>query len=285
MPGCGKTEVIKNIQTETDLILSFTNCGVQNVKDRCEFKNNIYTFDSFFNDHLSFEQKLKKVEEYDRIIVDEYSMVPVKFMNLLNTIKTKLNIPLLFFGDHNQCLSIETTGIIYDYSKTSTFTAMCNHKKYICSYKEQFSRYDLSLKNVLDAFIKDEEGVILDATILKQKKQKQNYINICRSSKMKWQIISDCVERFNEEYEFKTLQVEFKPIINKKMTIIKCDLSKDMKMMCGENMKDKSLFNGTVVDIIDITDDNKFIIKNGDKQHVFTVEEFHVSAFILSNHL
>jgi hypothetical protein len=174
MPGCGKTEVIKNIQSETDLILSFTNCAVQNVKDRCEFKNNIYTFDSFFNDHLSFEQKLKKVEEYDRIIVDEYSMVPVKFMNLLNTIKTKLNIPLLFFGDHNQCLSIETTGIIYDYSKTSTFTAMCNNKKYICSYKEQFSRYDLSLKNVLDTFIKDEEGVVLDATILKQKKQINN---------------------------------------------------------------------------------------------------------------
>jgi hypothetical protein len=112
MPGCGKTEVIKNIQTENDLILSFTNCAVQNVKDRCEFKENIYTFDSFFNEHLSFEQKLKKVSEYERIIVDEYSMVPVKFMSLLNTIKHKLNKPLLFFGDHHQCLSIESTGII-----------------------------------------------------------------------------------------------------------------------------------------------------------------------------
>jgi hypothetical protein len=38
-------------------------------------------------------------------------------------------------------------------------------------------------------------------------------------------------------------------------------------------MKDKNLFNGTVVDIIDITDDNKFKIKNGDQQHLFTVED------------
>ena len=81
-------------------------------------------------------------------------MVPVKFMSLLNTIKQKLNKPLLFFGDHHQCLSIETTGIIYDYSKTSTFTAMCDNKKYICSYKEQFSRYDLSLKMYLIHLLK-----------------------------------------------------------------------------------------------------------------------------------
>ena len=273
MPGCGKTEVIKNIQTDNDLILSFTNCAVQNVKDRCEFKENIFTFDSFFNDHLSFEQKLKKVDEYDRIIVDEYSMVPVKFMGLLNTIKQKLNKPLLFFGDHHQCLSIETTGIIYDYSKTSTFTAMCDNQKYICSYKEQFSRYDLSLKNVLDTFIKDEEAVILES-VVKQKKERNNYINICRTSKTKWQVISQCIDRFNDEYKYKTLEVEFKPVINKKIANIKCDISKDMKMMCGENMKDKKLFNGTIVDIIDITDDNKFIIKNGDEQHMFTVEEF-----------
>ena len=81
-------------------------------------------------------------------------MVPVKFMGLLNTIKQKLNKPLLFFGDHHQCLSIETTGIIYDYSKTSTFTAMCDNKKYICSYKEQFLRYDLSLKMYLIHLLK-----------------------------------------------------------------------------------------------------------------------------------
>jgi hypothetical protein len=205
MPGCGKTEVIKNIQTENDLILSFTNCAVQNVKNRCHFKDNIYTFDSFFNDHLSFEQQLKKVSEYDRIIVDEYSMVPVKFMSLLNTIKQKLNKPLLFFGDHHQCLSIETSGIIYDYSKTSTFTAMCNNKKYVCSYKEEFSRYDLSLKNILDTFIKDENAVILDSS-LKQKKQTFNYINICRTSKTKWQVIRECIERFNDEYNYKLLK-------------------------------------------------------------------------------
>ena len=84
------------------------------------------------------------------------------------------------------------------------------------SYKEEFSRYDLSLKNILDTFIKDEEAVILEPS-LKQKKQTNNYINICRTSKTKWQVISECVERFNDEFKQKSLEVEFKPLINKKM--------------------------------------------------------------------
>ena len=126
--GSGKTELIKNIYNEeTDLILSFTNNSIINIKERLQTENNIYTFDSFFNENLTFEQKIMKSSKFERILIDEYSMTPYKMMNLLNVLKNKLNIKLFFFGYYNQCLSVETTGIIYDYFKSSTFQAMCNN--------------------------------------------------------------------------------------------------------------------------------------------------------------
>ncbi len=32
----------------------------------------MYTFDAFFHEQLTYEQKLLRAEEYDRIIIDEY---------------------------------------------------------------------------------------------------------------------------------------------------------------------------------------------------------------------
>ena len=77
-------------------------------------------------------------------------MVPVKFMNFLNQMKSR-GIKLLFFGDSNQCLQVDK--IVYDYITTSTFSKMCNDNLFVCSYKEQFSRYDIALKNELDYFL------------------------------------------------------------------------------------------------------------------------------------
>ena len=151
--GCGKTEVIKNIRKETDLILSFTNKAVENVISRCESEKNIYTFDSFLNEHLDHNQKVQKMLKFDRVIIDEYSMVPVKFMEFLNKMKTWHNIKLLFFGDSNQCLQVDNNKVIYDYVKTSTFSKMCNGNQFVCAYKEQFSRYDIALKTELDYFL------------------------------------------------------------------------------------------------------------------------------------
>jgi len=275
MPGCGKTEIINNIQKHDDLILSFTNCAVENARERCGiFKENFYTFDSFFTEHLTYSQKLDRISNYKRIIVDEYSMVPVKFMSLLNTIKRTQNKKLLFFGDNNQCLSIETTGIIYDYSKTSTFTNMCDSNMFVCSYKEKFSRYDLRLKNVLDTFIKDENAAIRLPISLKEKKQKNCYVNICRSLNKKWQIIQECTIRYNKEFQTNPMQLEFRPTINSKQINIALDVAVGMKFMCGTNMKELLLFNGTVVEIIKFTTDNQIKIINKNKLHSFSHEDF-----------
>ena len=52
--GCGKTEVIKNLLSRgrNSLVLAFTNKAIENIITRSGSDNNIYTFDSFLNDHL-----------------------------------------------------------------------------------------------------------------------------------------------------------------------------------------------------------------------------------------
>ena len=183
MPGCGKTELIKSIYNDkTDLILSFTNSAVTNTLSRCYpdqklyTTNNFHTFDSFFHEHLTFEQKLEHASKYDRILVDEYSMVPSKYMNLLNIIKQKYGTTLYFFGDSNQCLQVEPSGIIYDYFNTDTFLNMCDGNNFICSYKEEYSRYDMPLKQVLDVIIASNNVRLPSELVVKT--EQPLYINI-----------------------------------------------------------------------------------------------------------
>ena len=64
--------------------------------------------------------------------------------------KTWHKTKLLFFGDANQCLQVDSNKVIYDYITTSTFAKMCDGNQFVCSYKEQFSRYDIGLKRELD---------------------------------------------------------------------------------------------------------------------------------------
>jgi len=264
--GCGKTEVIKNIRTENDLILCFTNKATENIISRCGDDTNIMTLDSFFHEHLTYQQKLDKASHYDRIIVDEYSMVPVKMMNLLNQIKQQQGKKLLFFGDANQCLAIDTNNIVYDYITTQTFSKMCNNNLFICSYKEQYSRYDIELKKELDYLL----GKNKLSSILSSKTETFSYINICKSLKKKWEINQLCNEQFMiDNPTNKYVELESKQSINGKNVMIKFKYVVDMGLMCITNMKDIKLYNGSICKIDDITDDT--IVVNG---HIFNHQKF-----------
>ena len=87
--GFGKTEVIKNIisREKTCLVLAFTNKAIENIISRSGSDKNIFTFDSFLNDHLDDDKKEEKLSQYEKIIIEEYSMCPVRFMNILNKFK------------------------------------------------------------------------------------------------------------------------------------------------------------------------------------------------------
>ena len=233
-PGCGKTEVIKSIRNpETDLILTFTNKAAENIISRCGDDKNICTFDTFFNDHLNYEQKIEKISKYERIITDEYSMSPVHMMNLLNQIKQQLNKKLLFFGDSNQCLAVDTNNIIYDYITTSTFSNMCDNNLFECTYKEQYSRYDKPLKEVLDTLLstgklKEFLNPVADKIMIvsgekivrvqrRGKTEIESYVNVCKSLKKKWEINDICIERFKKHNpKNKSIVLTLHKVISKK---------------------------------------------------------------------
>ena len=271
--GCGKTELIKNIyDNETDLILSFTNASIANIKARLGTEENIYTFDSFFNEHLQFEQKLLKVSSYERILIDEYSMVPFKMMNLLNIIKSRLNIKLLFFGDHNQCLSVETSGIIYDYYKTSTFQKMCNNNMIMLKYKAQYARYNQELKNILDVILNNEKAIL--PYELKTKKESSTNINICRTIAKKWQINQICNKRYlTENPKNETLEVLFKKQIHNKIVNIPYILSINQQYICSNKIPKYNLFNGSLTKIKQFENDN-IILEYQDEMITFNKKDF-----------
>ena len=73
--GCGKTTLLKNIIKEDDIVLSFTNKAINNLRDANICCKNIYTFSMFFNEHLTTREYTKKICKYKSIFVEEYGMI------------------------------------------------------------------------------------------------------------------------------------------------------------------------------------------------------------------
>ena len=198
----------------------------------------------FFNENLTFEQKIMKSSKFERILIDEYSMTPYKMMNLLNVLKNKLNIKLFFFGDYNQCLSVETTGIIYDYFKSSTFQAMCNNNLINLKYKPEYARYNQELKDILDLFLKNDKAIL--PILLKTKTEQNTYINICRTINKKWQINKSCNERYLLENPNNTkLEITYKKTINNKLVDIPYILITGQEYICSNKIASYNLYNGS----------------------------------------
>ena len=273
--GSGKTEIIKNLfnTNKKILALAFTNKAIENLISRCEDGSEIFTFDSFLNEHLDNDKKMEKLEQFDSIVIEEYSMAPVRFMNILN--KFKSNFPekqLLFFGDSNQCLQVDTNKIIYDYIQTSTFNKMCNGNLFECSYKEQFSRYDIALKNELDFFLRND--TIQDS--LKDKTEIISYHNICRSADKKWKVNNECSIRFRKENPtLKTIKVELTKDIKSKATKIQYNFTEGEELMCIDKIVfknadgTKKLINGSICRLTKFEDD-KVIVDDSFKMDITT---------------
>ena len=273
--GSGKTEIIKNLfnSDKRILALAFTNKAIENLISRCKEGSEIYTFDSFLNEHLDDIKKMEKLEQFDSIEIEEYSMCPVKFMNILNKFKSKCpEKQLLFFGDANQCLQVDSNKIIYDYIQTSTFNKMCDGNLFECSYKEQYSRYDVGLKNELDYFLRN--GLIQES--LKSKSEIISYHNICRSSEKKWKVNNECSIRYRKENpKFKTIQVELTKDIKSKATKIQYNFTEGEELMCIDKIVfqntdgTKKLINGSICKLTAI-DDYKITVDDSFKMEIST---------------
>ena len=155
--GSGKTtKLCKMVSEATNpLVLSFTNKAIENVKDRLtnmkyerdkvirtcygkvidmsklnlsdvnnrnEANNICHTFDSYF-----FERNGKDISclKGKTIFIEEFSMVPNKWMTKIYEAFTKFNNKIYMFGDPNQCEPVEGSQIHSNYLETITINEMC----------------------------------------------------------------------------------------------------------------------------------------------------------------
>ena len=119
---------------ENPIVLAFTNKAIENVKNTLNKKFNYidgtfdekvvwdghvpkrcYTFDSYFYTHeiSSLENKI--------IFIEEFSMVPNKWMTMIYKAFIEFGTKIYMFGDPNQCDPVEGgSQIHYDYLDSAT---------------------------------------------------------------------------------------------------------------------------------------------------------------------
>ena len=237
--GSGKTTKLCELvmKTENPLVLSFTNKAVQNVKDRLKKMdgnpNVCYTFDSYFCEWngSSSETNLKSLED-KTIFIDEFSMVPNKWITLIYKAFTIYGTKVYMFGDPNQCSPVEAgSQISYNYLKSASVRQMCP-KNVTLKYIEDSSRYDKKTHTVLDSFLKNGKLVKNFTPI-----NKELFKNICYLNKTRIEVNKRCCDKFAEDKEYE--EVVFK--YNDKKEEYKVCVG--MPVIATENMKDREIFN------------------------------------------
>ena len=215
--GSGKTtKLCKMVQeAKKPLVLAFTNKAVENVKNRLiqtgyekDDANKIcHTFDSYFckwNDRNINSLKDKT------IFIEEFSMVPNKWMTLIYKAFLSYNNTVYMFGDSNQCEPVEGgSQIKYDYLESKTIREMCP-KIETLKYIEKSCRYDIQTHEMLKTFLK--HGKIL---IYFQPIDSKFYKNICYLNSTRIKVNTTCCDQFTKGKKYITVDFKYE---NKKET-------------------------------------------------------------------
>ena len=159
--GSGKTTLLCEMvaECENPLVLSFTNKAIENVKKRLSKVGGIkhdankicHTFDSYFCEwnEDNFKELRKKT-----VFVEEYSMVPNKWMTMVYKAFDKYNIVVNMFGDPNQCDPVdEDSNLAHNYGESESVKSMCPGRRTL-EYIEGSCRYDKKTNKMLNTFLK-----------------------------------------------------------------------------------------------------------------------------------
>ena len=239
--GSGKTTKLCNMvkQTENQLVLSYTNKAMENVKSKLiqtgyekEVANKIgHTFDSYFcewngRDINSLRDKT--------IFIEEFSMVPNKWMTKIYQAYTLFNNMIHMFGDQNQTEPVEAgSQIHYDYLESKTVREMCPRIETL-QYIEKSCRYDKQTHEMLKKFLKHGK-----VSVYFQPIDKKLFKNICYLNSTRIKVNSDCCDRFIKEKNKRYETIDFK-YNGKKESYKVC---KGMPILATQNIKDKNIFN------------------------------------------
>ena len=186
-----------------------------------------HTFDSYFCEWRETDNSLKT----KTIFIDEFSMVPNKWMTKIYEIFSKYNNTVYMFGDNNQCEAVENgSHIKYDYQESASISQMCP-TKYTMSYIEESCRYDKQTHNILSTFLKHGKVSAYFEPIGEYNK------NICYLNKTRKQVTEQCCDRFTKDK--KSVTVEFRYDNGKESYKI----SEGIPLIATINNKDRQIFN------------------------------------------
>lgn len=133
------------------VVLCYTNKACENIRKVLGTKAEIYTFHKFFT---KFNDKIPK--SFSRVIIDEYSMLNLYFLNLF--VYEKYKRPDLIFqlyGDPNQCPPIEEDFTrFFDYNQKECIKFLCGYNMMTKQYYKGLVRYEEGLKTVCDLLLK-----------------------------------------------------------------------------------------------------------------------------------
>ena len=220
--GCQKSTLLKKLTDKNDTIVyCFTNTACINLIADGLDENLVKTFDSAFYKNDDIHKGIK------RILVDEYSMLPIKWIEQLYILKQR-NITIILFGDKAQCEQVDIK--YFDYMQKKVFRELVDYNLMNKQFVDGCSRYDKNLNNFLTHL--KTTGQMLPLTI-NNNIDDELETNIC-----KWNVTKD----LNNDYF----------MMNRKYT-------KGLKLIGIANKK--PIYNSAIYYIVDICpNDNKFSV-------------------------
>ena len=209
--GSGKTSLLcKKVQkAKNPLVLAFTNKAIENVKSRLiqsgyekDDANKIcHTFDSYFCEWNGRDINSLKDKT---IFIEEFSMVPNKWMTKIYQVYTLFNNNIYMFGDPNQCEPVEAgSQIHYDYLGSKTVREMCPRIETL-QYIEKSCRYDKQTHKMLDKFLKYGKVSAYFNPI-----DKTLYKNICYLNSTRIRVNTECCDRFVKGKRYETIDFKY----------------------------------------------------------------------------
>ena len=270
--GSGRTTKLceKVFQAENPIVLSFTNKAVENVKDRLiknghrDLITDCHTFDSYFCEWHGRDIKSLKDKT---VFIEEFTMVPNKWMTLIYKAFVMFGIKIYMFGDPNQCEPVEGgSQINYDYLYSKIIKQMCPRRKTL-KYIEDSCRYDKQTHEILSKFLIHGK-VSYDFDLIDQK----YYKNICYLNKTRIEVNTKCCDNYVEGKQYEIVKFKYN---NKAETYKVCI---GMPVLATTNIKDKEIFNTmefTIEDIKDDRTDDRRSIRNFKINDIwFDIKEF-----------
>ena len=149
IPGSGKTKKLLEIARPDDLVFCFTNKACENIRDRSNGSLNVRTFDSYFSGEKGSKKHCEMLKG-KRVFIDEFSMVPNKWITLLYKAFCKHGVEVYLFGDSNQCDPVDAQ--IFNYLNSPGVRQMCQGATEL-QYIEGSSRYDKETHALLNDLI------------------------------------------------------------------------------------------------------------------------------------